>query len=89
MAVHTSGPAELVQPLRPWSVQAYCYLWSKACIFRVLVGPIIVRLRFFSNGRSDESYTPSAGPVYIPTNVAVVDTFKTFIQGQCHINDPG
>ena len=25
----------------------------KACIFRVLVGPIIVRLRLFSNGRTN------------------------------------
>ena len=30
-----------------------CHLWSKHCIFRVLVGPIIVRLRFFSNGRTN------------------------------------
>ena len=58
MAVYTSGPPELVQPLRPWSDQKSCYLWSKACIFRVTVGPIIVRLRFFPNGPSDRYYTP-------------------------------
>ena len=45
-----SGPAEPVQPHRPWSDQKSCYLCPKPCIFRVLVGPVIVRLRFFLNG---------------------------------------
>ena len=48
-----TGPAEPVRPVRPWSVQKSLYLWSKPCIFRVLVGPIIVKLRFFLNGRTN------------------------------------
>ena len=39
---HLTGPAEPVRPLRPWSDQKSCHLWSKPSIFRVLVGPIIV-----------------------------------------------
>ena len=53
-----SGPAEPVRPLRPWSDQKSCYLWSKPCDFSVLVGPIIVRLRFFSNGRTNLELLP-------------------------------
>ena len=48
-----AGPAEPVRPFRPWSDQKSCYLWSKPCNFSVLVGPIIVRLRLFSNGRTN------------------------------------
>ena len=53
-----TGLAEPVRPLRPWSDQKYCYLWSKPCNFSVLVGPIIVRSRFFSNGRSNLELLP-------------------------------
>ena len=48
-----TGPAEPVRPLRPCSDQTSCHLWSKPCNFSVQVGPIIVRLRFFSNGRTN------------------------------------
>ena len=44
----TAGPAE---PLRPWSDQKSCRLRSKPSIFKLLVGPIIISLRFFSNGQ--------------------------------------
>ena len=53
-----SGPAEPVRPLRPWSDQTFGYLWSKSCIQRVLVGPIIVKLRFFSKGRTNLALLP-------------------------------
>ena len=53
-----SGPAEPVRPLRPWSNQKFGYLWSKSCIQRVLVGPVIVRLRFFSKGRTNLALLP-------------------------------
>ena len=51
-------PAEPVRPLRPWSDQKSCYLRSKPCNFSVLVGPIIVRLRSFSNGRTNLGLLP-------------------------------
>ena len=46
------------QPLRPWSDQKSCHLWSKPCNFSVQVGPIILRLRFFSNGRTNLDLLP-------------------------------
>ena len=55
-------PAEPVQPLRPWWDQKSCHLWSKPCIFRVLVRPIIVRLRFFTNSRTNLLLLPP--PLY-------------------------
>ena len=45
-----SGPAESVRLLRLWSDQKSCYPWSKAYISKALVGPIVVKSRFFSNG---------------------------------------
>ena len=35
-----------------------CHLWSEPCNFSVQVGPIIVRLRFFSNGRTNLDLLP-------------------------------
>ena len=35
-----------------------CHLFLKSCIFRVLAGPIIVRLRFFSNDRTSLALLP-------------------------------
>ena len=52
------GPAEPVRPLRPWSDQKSYHLWSKPCIFRVLVGPIIVKLMLSSDGRTNLSLLP-------------------------------
>ena len=43
----------MVRPLRPWSDQKFCHLWSEPCNFSVQVRPIIVRLKFFSNGRTN------------------------------------
>ena len=54
----TPRPAEPVRPLRPWSDQKSCHLRSKPCNFSVLVGPIIVRLRSFSNGRTNLGLLP-------------------------------
>ena len=53
-----AGPAEPVRPLRPWSDQKSCHLWSEPCNFSVQDGPIIVRLRFFSNGRTNLDLLP-------------------------------
>ena len=33
--------------------QKSCHLWSKACIFKALVGPIIVSLSLLSNGQTN------------------------------------
>ena len=54
----STGPVELVRPLWPWSDQKSCHLWSKPGNFSVQVGPIIVRLRFFSNGRTNLDLLP-------------------------------
>ena len=54
----STGPAEPVRLLRPWSDQKSCHLWSKPCIFRVLVGPIIVRLMLSSDGRTNLALLP-------------------------------
>ena len=51
--IYLTGPVEPVRPVRPWSDQKSLYFWSKPCIFRVLVGPIIVKLRFFLNGQTN------------------------------------
>ena len=59
-----TGLAEPVQPLRPWSDQKSCYLWSKSSkilkikILKALVGPIIVKSRFFSNSRTNLALFP-------------------------------
>ena len=53
-----TGLAEPVRPLRPWSDQKSCHLWSKPSIFRVLVRPIIVRLMLSSDGRTNLSLLP-------------------------------
>ena len=52
------GPVEPVRPLRPWLGQKSCHLWSEPCNVSVQVGPIIVRLRFFSNGRTNLDLLP-------------------------------
>ena len=57
-AERMTGPAEPVRPLRPWSDQKSCHLWSKPCDFSFQIGPIIVRLRFFSNGRTNLDLFP-------------------------------
>ena len=60
-----TGPVELVRPLRPWWDEMSSYLWSKSCIFKVLIAPIIVKSRFFSNGRTTFSAAPvSDGALY-------------------------
>ena len=56
--VTLAGLAEPVRPLQPWSDQKFGYLWSKSCIQRVLVGPIIVKLRFFSKSRTNLALLP-------------------------------
>ena len=47
-----SGLVEAVQSLLPWSDQKFCHLRLKSYILKILVGPIIVWLRLFSNGRT-------------------------------------
>ena len=44
--------------IRLWSDQKSCHLRSKSYLFRVLVGPITVRLSFFSNGRTNFALLP-------------------------------
>ena len=52
------GLAEAVRRLGPWSDQKFCHLWSKSYIFKILVGPIIVWSKFFSNGRTNVPLLP-------------------------------
>ena len=73
------GPAEPVRPLRPCSEQKSCYLWSKACDFSVLVRPVIVRLRFFSNGRTNLDLLPP------PLNSLSTAAFKDDIDEMCSV----
>ena len=51
-------PAEAVRPLRPWSDQKFYHLPSKSYICKILVGPIIVWSRFFSNGQTNLALLP-------------------------------
>ena len=51
----TAGPAEPLLPLQPWSDQKSCHLRSKPCR-----GPIIISLRFFSNGQVNLALFPQA-----------------------------
>ena len=53
-----SGLAEPVRPLRPWSDQKFCYLWSKSYTLKVLIGEIIVKSRFFTNGQTNLALLP-------------------------------
>ena len=49
----TSGPVELVRPLRFWLDQElFCDSWSKSYILRALSPTNNCRLRFFWNGRT-------------------------------------
>ena len=41
-----------------WSDQKFCCLWLKSYILKILVGPIIAWLRFFSNGRASLAVLP-------------------------------
>ena len=54
----SSGPAEAVRPLRPWSDQNFRHLRSKSYISKILVGPIIVWSSFSSNGRTNLALLP-------------------------------
>ena len=54
--VHRAGRAG---PTTPTLVEPKsCHLWSKPCNFSVHVGPIIVKLRFFSNGQTKLNHLP-------------------------------
>ena len=57
-----SKPAEPIRPLRPWSEQKSYYLWLKSHIFKVLVGPIIVKSILLE--WSNQSCPPSTAPVF-------------------------
>ena len=48
-----SRPVELVRPLRPWSDQKFHHCWSNFFILKDLVGRIIVRSRFCSDGQTN------------------------------------
>ena len=53
-----SRPGEAVRPFRPWSDQNFTICSQKSYICKILIGPIIVWSRFFSNGRTNLALLP-------------------------------
>ena len=77
---HFARPAEPVRPLRPWSDQTSCYLWSTPCIFKVLVGSVVVSLRFFSNGRTNLVLPPPPLFCRFSASFSIIDNEKMKVQ---------
>ena len=58
---HQSGPAEPVRPLRPWSDQKSCHLWSEPCVYQCLGRTNNCQIEVLFKW-SDQSWPPSAAP---------------------------